>query len=260
MAPALTSCCRLSSECVMFNSAPVALRWTRMSLDRARRVRGTRAPDLAILVLLSSCVARLVMQPTALHCTSTLGESICRINGSRPPRLTIRTLFSALTARLPSAADAARWTSTSRDCSRNSERQRRPDGRRTHQDRVERVPRHLAHVLLRDLRERQRRRSLQVDIVRVRQRRQRPQRIAHEEVGLAPAGAVSSVDGEGTHCSRYCSRSATASRSLSRSSGSWLARSFRAPQHALNTPPIVQPQNARPSATVESSFRRPSRA
>ena len=43
-----------SPEWVIFSSAPVALRCTRMSLDRASRVRGTRAPDLAILVLLSS--------------------------------------------------------------------------------------------------------------------------------------------------------------------------------------------------------------
>jgi hypothetical protein len=82
-------------EWVMLSSAPVAFRWTRMSLDRASRVRGTRAPDLAIFVLLSSkkgfqllardnrgnhpvipCVARLVTHPTALHCTSTLGLSI----------------------------------------------------------------------------------------------------------------------------------------------------------------------------------------
>jgi len=41
-------------EWVMLSSAPVAFRWTRMSLDRASRVRGTRAPDLAIFVLLSS--------------------------------------------------------------------------------------------------------------------------------------------------------------------------------------------------------------
>ena len=71
----------------MFRSAPVALRCTRMSLERANLVRGTRAPDFAIFVLLSSsrgrsssdgraaaeeamylpCVARLVTQPTALH-------------------------------------------------------------------------------------------------------------------------------------------------------------------------------------------------
>jgi hypothetical protein len=38
----------------MLSSAPVAFRCTRMSLDRASRVRGTRAPDLAIFVLLSS--------------------------------------------------------------------------------------------------------------------------------------------------------------------------------------------------------------
>lgn len=38
----------------MLRSAPVAFRCTRMSLDRARRVSGTRAPDFAILVLLSS--------------------------------------------------------------------------------------------------------------------------------------------------------------------------------------------------------------
>ena len=38
----------------MFNRAPVALRCTLISLDRARRVSGTKAPDLAIFVLLSS--------------------------------------------------------------------------------------------------------------------------------------------------------------------------------------------------------------
>ena len=38
----------------MLSSAPVALRCTRMSFDLARRVRGTRAPDFAIFVLLSS--------------------------------------------------------------------------------------------------------------------------------------------------------------------------------------------------------------
>jgi len=38
----------------MLRSAPVALRWTRMSFERASRVNGTNAPDLAILVLLSS--------------------------------------------------------------------------------------------------------------------------------------------------------------------------------------------------------------
>ena len=41
-------------ECVIFKSAPVALRCTRISLERASRVKGTKAPDLAILVLLSS--------------------------------------------------------------------------------------------------------------------------------------------------------------------------------------------------------------
>src|SRR5438552_3924979 len=38
----------------MFSKAPVALRCTRMSFERASRVRGTRAPDFAIFVLLSS--------------------------------------------------------------------------------------------------------------------------------------------------------------------------------------------------------------
>ena len=38
----------------MLSKAPVALRWTRISFERASRVRGIRAPDLAILVLLSS--------------------------------------------------------------------------------------------------------------------------------------------------------------------------------------------------------------
>lgn len=82
-------------ECVMLSSAPVAFLWTRMSFDFARRVRGWRAPDRAILALLSSWVARLVMHPTALHCTSTLGEFICLIRGARPPRATMATLFSA---------------------------------------------------------------------------------------------------------------------------------------------------------------------
>jgi hypothetical protein len=81
----------------MLRSAPVAFLWTRMSLDFANRVNGCRAPDLAILALLSSCVARLVMQPTALHCTSTFGEFICLINGMSPPSSTMATLFSATT-------------------------------------------------------------------------------------------------------------------------------------------------------------------
>lgn len=38
----------------MLSSAPVALRCTRMSFERASLVKGTRAPDFAILVLLSS--------------------------------------------------------------------------------------------------------------------------------------------------------------------------------------------------------------
>lgn len=135
----------------MFRSAPVALRWTRMSFERANRVRGTRAPDLAILVLLSSaqngeaaqrcagkgidnlhspCVAKFVTQPTALHCTSTLGLSICLMRGSRPPSFTMSNLLSAVvrrqhrsqlepktnalfTARFPRAALAARCTSVS---------------------------------------------------------------------------------------------------------------------------------------------------
>jgi hypothetical protein len=110
MAPALTSCWRLSSagvsqrqrdgacsipECVMFSRAPVAFRCTRMSFDFARRVRGVRAPERAILALLSSWVARLVIHPTALHWTSTLGEFICLMRGARPPRATMATLFSA---------------------------------------------------------------------------------------------------------------------------------------------------------------------
>ena len=51
----------------MFNSAPVAFLCTLMSFDFASLVKGPSAPDLAILALLSSCVARFVMQPTALH-------------------------------------------------------------------------------------------------------------------------------------------------------------------------------------------------
>jgi hypothetical protein len=47
--------------------------------------------------LLSSWVARFVMQPTALHCTSTFGDIIWRIRGVSPPSCTISTLFSATT-------------------------------------------------------------------------------------------------------------------------------------------------------------------
>lgn len=82
-------------EWVILSNAPVALRCTRMSFDLARRIRGPKAPERAILALFSSCVARLVIQPTALHCTSTLGDIIWRIRGASPPRATIKTLFSA---------------------------------------------------------------------------------------------------------------------------------------------------------------------
>lgn len=120
----------------MFNKAPVAFLCTRISLDLARRVRGPNAPDRAILALLSSCVAKLVIQPTALHCTSTFGDIICLMRGVSPPRSTIATLFSAtscvsltqiigehnllLTAKFPRAALAARCTSISGLCRRKS--------------------------------------------------------------------------------------------------------------------------------------------
>lgn len=117
----------------MFKRAPVAFRCTLMSFDFASFVKGPKAPDLAILALLSSWVARFVMHPTALHCTSTFGEFICLMSCVRPPSITIRTLFSALTisitisiigyhqlltARFPSAALAARCTSISGLCRR----------------------------------------------------------------------------------------------------------------------------------------------
>lgn len=79
----------------MFSKAPVAFLCTRMSFDFASLVNGPSAPDLAILALLSSCVARFVMQPTALHWTSTLGDIICLISGGSPPSRTMLTLFSA---------------------------------------------------------------------------------------------------------------------------------------------------------------------
>jgi hypothetical protein len=80
----------------MFNSAPVAFLCTRISFDLANRVRGCSAPERAIFALLSSWVARFVIQPTALHCTSTLGEFICLISGASPPSDTMATLFSAV--------------------------------------------------------------------------------------------------------------------------------------------------------------------
>lgn len=95
----------------MLSNAPVALRCTRMSFDLASLVSGCRAPDRAILDLLSSCVARLVMHPTALHCTSTLGEFICLIKGARPPSATMATLFSAVAVSRGSG-DARLWERT----------------------------------------------------------------------------------------------------------------------------------------------------
>lgn len=89
----------------MFNRAPVAFRCTRMSLDLASLVKGDSAPERAIFALLSSCVARFVIQPTALHCTSTFGDIICRMRGGRPPNITMLTLFSAA----KSLAIANRW-------------------------------------------------------------------------------------------------------------------------------------------------------
>lgn len=79
----------------MFSRAPVAFRCTLMSFDLASLVKGDSAPERAIFALLSSCVARFVMQPTALHCTSTFGDIICRMSGGSPPSITILTLFSA---------------------------------------------------------------------------------------------------------------------------------------------------------------------
>ena len=43
-------------EWVIFSNAPVAFRWTRKSLERARRVNGPNAVDLAILFLFSSTI------------------------------------------------------------------------------------------------------------------------------------------------------------------------------------------------------------
>lgn len=130
-----------------------------MSFDFANFVKGPRAPDFAIFALLSSCVARFVMQPTALHCTSTLAEFIWRIRGTRPPRSTILTLFSAgtcqssmsnvdvipsilLTARLPRAALAARWTSVSLFCNRKriGSRVSRPTSRTSGGSKFGRLP------------------------------------------------------------------------------------------------------------------------
>ena len=54
IAPAATSCWRFSSLWVMLSKAPVALRWTRMSLLLARRVSGPKAPERAIRDLFSS--------------------------------------------------------------------------------------------------------------------------------------------------------------------------------------------------------------
>ena len=52
----------------MLSRAPVALRWTRMSFDFASRVKGTSAPDFAILFLFSSEVGSDVSCKVAGEC------------------------------------------------------------------------------------------------------------------------------------------------------------------------------------------------
>ena len=61
----------------MFNRAPVALRCTLMSLDRARRVSGTKAPDLAIFVLLSS--ANSFIKNHCIGCMTTPRTMCCQV-------------------------------------------------------------------------------------------------------------------------------------------------------------------------------------
>jgi len=63
-------------ECVMFSSAPVAFLCTRMSFERAKRVRGTKAPDLAILDLLSS--GNEVNKHLQVHCVNRITVS-CQV-------------------------------------------------------------------------------------------------------------------------------------------------------------------------------------
>lgn len=143
----------------MLRSAPVAFRCTRISLERARRVRGTRAPDLAIFVLLSStpttCEHQLKMGKENIH---TMSCQVCDAADSVTLHLHIRTQHLSderfqsaefhnekliiryknptwhrstprrkanvdfdvlLTAKLPNAALAARCTSVSWLLSRN---------------------------------------------------------------------------------------------------------------------------------------------
>jgi hypothetical protein len=71
----------------MFNRAPVAFRCTRISFDRARRVSGTRAPDLAILVLLSSVVG--TMNIGAHDSDNGEHHTVCGKVGDAPDSITL---------------------------------------------------------------------------------------------------------------------------------------------------------------------------
>lgn len=181
-----------------------------MSLDFASFVSGCRAPDRAMVALLSSCVAKLVMHPTALHWTSTFGEFICLISGARPPRETMATLFSAaesqlkifnngdqdvlFTAKLPKAALAARCTSMSGFCKRN-----KIGSKVSRSTSLTSVP-VSQHVLVQVesgsstsfcyLSEGQTRGPLQINIVGIHKGAQCPKGFAGEEVGLGSLGGL----------------------------------------------------------------------
>lgn len=67
----------------MLSNAPVAFRCTRISFDRASRVRGTKAPDFAIFVLLSSRGRRQERKSgESLDIMVTMGSQICNATNS----------------------------------------------------------------------------------------------------------------------------------------------------------------------------------
>lgn len=197
------------------------------------------------------------MHPTALHWTSTFGESICRIRGGRPPSCTMRTLFSAAgsvsernrTTKFPRAqltvygkvAQSRTRGALYLDVGALEQKQYGlegiaidfPDVCRISCQQISptasRCPLAVQniHTSLGDLSERQTRASLEVDVVGENKGAQGSEGLAGEEVGLASlrgislCSVVTRLVGILRTFSRYCRRSATASRSLSARTGSY---------------------------------------
>ena len=139
--------------------------------------------------------------------------------------------YSLLTAKFPSAALAARCTSMSALCKRNRIGSRVSlSTSRTSRTLCKRVARYVGIIVftsLSDFGKCQAGATLEIDIFRVHQGAQRPEGLAREEIGLSSLYSLSEQDSQlqlliaKPTFSKYVSRSATASRSLSASAGSY---------------------------------------